>query len=69
MSKIFPLSSTMRRLELATTTDEACALIRCGRVRVDGDAAPSGAYVGYGVTVSVRGIGERVVSRQALGVR
>lgn len=69
MSKTFSLARTVFRLGLAGSMDEACALIRFGMVRVDGDTAPSGSFVGYGVTVSVPGIGDRVVSRQALGVR
>ncbi|WP_075595549.1 hypothetical protein [Novacetimonas hansenii] len=69
MSKTFPLSRALCRLGLVATIDEARALIWCGRVHVDGDVAPSRAFVGYGAMVSVRGIGERVVSRQTLGVR
>jgi len=69
MSKTFSLSTALCRLGLAGCRQEARALVRFGLVCVDGDRAKGGEFVGYGVTVSVRGIGERVVSRQALGVR
>ena len=65
----FTLSRALCRRGLAQSETTAHALIRCGRVRIDGDLPEGPAFVGYGVTVSVRGIGERVVSRQTMGVR
>ncbi|XQZ98851.1 hypothetical protein ACOZ4Y_02660 [Komagataeibacter rhaeticus] len=65
----FALSRALCRLGLARSETTAHALIRCGRVRIDGDLPQPRDLVGYGVTVSVRGIGERVVSRQSMGVR
>lgn len=65
----FALSRALCRLGLAQSENTAHALIRCGRVRIDGDLPQGSAFVGYGVTISVRGIGERVVSRQSMGVR
>ncbi|AQU86196.1 hypothetical protein B0W47_00575 [Komagataeibacter nataicola] len=69
MSKTFPLSTALCRLGLAGCPQEARALVHYGLVRVDGDCAKGGEFVGYGVTLSLRGVGERVVSRQTMGVQ
>lgn len=69
MSKTFSLSTALCRLGLAGRRQEARALVRFGLVCVDGDRAKGGEFVGYGVTLSLRGVGERVVSRQTMGVQ